>query len=351
MTAQGWLQIVFYVAVLTALTPLLGGYMARVYQGERVAARARPRPGRAADLPAAAAPTRGASRTGRPTRARCSSSAPSSGRGALRDPAHPGDPPVQPGGLRLGALGRHLQHHLVVHHEHELAVLRRRDDALVLLADGRAGGAELRLGGGRDGGAGRGDPRHRQPRRQRRSATSGRTSPARCSTSCCRSSFVGALVLVSQGVIQTLGGYVTLTTRPGADQTLALGPGRLADRDQAARHQRRRLLQRQLRDAVREPDGVLELRRGAVHPADPRRADGDLRAHGRQPPPGLGAVRGDGGDAGRRHRGRLRRRAERLAGAARGGRRSSPPPTAPPAATSRARSSATASPTAPLGRR
>ncbi len=37
MTAQAWLQIAFYVAVLTALTPLLGGYMARVYQGEHVA--------------------------------------------------------------------------------------------------------------------------------------------------------------------------------------------------------------------------------------------------------------------------------------------------------------------------
>ena len=37
MTAQGWLQIAFYLVVLTALTPLLGGYMARVYQGERVA--------------------------------------------------------------------------------------------------------------------------------------------------------------------------------------------------------------------------------------------------------------------------------------------------------------------------
>ena len=36
MTAQGWLQIAFYVAVLTALAPLLGGYMARVYQGDRV---------------------------------------------------------------------------------------------------------------------------------------------------------------------------------------------------------------------------------------------------------------------------------------------------------------------------
>ncbi len=36
MTAQGWLQIAFLLTVVTALTPLLGGYMARVYRGERV---------------------------------------------------------------------------------------------------------------------------------------------------------------------------------------------------------------------------------------------------------------------------------------------------------------------------
>jgi potassium-transporting ATPase potassium-binding subunit len=36
MTWQGWLQIAFYLAVLTALVPLLGGYMARVYMGRRV---------------------------------------------------------------------------------------------------------------------------------------------------------------------------------------------------------------------------------------------------------------------------------------------------------------------------
>ena len=35
---------------------------------------------------------------------------------------------------------------------------------------------------------------------------------------------IGALVLVSQGVIQTLSGYVAYTTVQGADQTLALGP-------------------------------------------------------------------------------------------------------------------------------
>jgi K+-transporting ATPase ATPase A chain len=36
MTGQGWLQILIYVVVLTALTPVLGGYMARVYMGRRV---------------------------------------------------------------------------------------------------------------------------------------------------------------------------------------------------------------------------------------------------------------------------------------------------------------------------
>jgi K+-transporting ATPase ATPase A chain len=36
MTVTGWAQIVIFVIVLTALTPLLGGYMARVYRGERV---------------------------------------------------------------------------------------------------------------------------------------------------------------------------------------------------------------------------------------------------------------------------------------------------------------------------
>jgi potassium-transporting ATPase potassium-binding subunit len=36
MTVTGWIQIAVLVAVLTLLTPLLGGYMARVYRRERV---------------------------------------------------------------------------------------------------------------------------------------------------------------------------------------------------------------------------------------------------------------------------------------------------------------------------
>jgi potassium-transporting ATPase potassium-binding subunit len=34
--AQGWLQIVVFLVVLTALVPVLGGYIAKVFQGERV---------------------------------------------------------------------------------------------------------------------------------------------------------------------------------------------------------------------------------------------------------------------------------------------------------------------------
>jgi K+-transporting ATPase ATPase A chain len=34
MTVAGWLEIALFLAVLTALTPLVGGYMARVFTGE-----------------------------------------------------------------------------------------------------------------------------------------------------------------------------------------------------------------------------------------------------------------------------------------------------------------------------
>ncbi len=36
MTVTGWIQIVVLIALLTASTPLLGGYMAKVYRGDRV---------------------------------------------------------------------------------------------------------------------------------------------------------------------------------------------------------------------------------------------------------------------------------------------------------------------------
>ncbi len=93
-------------------------------------------------------------------------------------------------------------------------------------------------------------------------------------------------------------------------------PGRLADRDQAARHERRRLLQLELRRPLREPDRALELPRGARDPADPGGAGGHVREDGRRPAPGLRAARGDVRDVRDRRRDRAPGRAARLRGAA-----------------------------------
>ena len=217
VTAQGWLQIAIYVAVLTALTPVIGAYMARVYRGERVFLT--PVLGPVERLiyrlirvdPAVDQDWKAYARTALVFSALFWVV-------ALPDPAHPGHPPLQPRGLRLGHLGRDVQHRVVVRLEHELAVLRRRDDAVVLLADGRARRPELRLGGRRHR---RRDRRH--PRLRRAAAA---TSLGNFWQDLTRTllyvllpiSFVGALFLVSQGVIQNLSAYGRTTRSRAASR-------------------------------------------------------------------------------------------------------------------------------------
>ncbi len=96
-------------------------------------------------------------------------------------------------------------------------------------------------------------------------------------------SIIVAVVLIWQGVPQTFDGHATATTLQGAHADDRARPGRLADRDQAARHERRRVLQLELRRAVREPHRALELRRDARDPADPGGPGVHVRAHGRSP--------------------------------------------------------------------
>ena len=107
-------------------------------------------------------------------------------------------------------------------------------------------------------------------------------------------SIVGALVLVWQGVPQTWNAPQTVTTLQGAQQTIALGPDRLAGVDQGAGQQRRRLLQRQLGPSVREPDAADELARDVRHPVAAVLADLHVRPVRRQPAPGLDDLRRDG---------------------------------------------------------
>ncbi len=150
----------------------------------------------------------------------------------------------------------------------------------------------------------------------------GRPRAHRRSISCCRCRSSLALVLVSQGVVQTFSAYQTVelvqpvtydnprSTPPASRSRTARQSGHragygdgaddrarsrgLADRDQAARHQRRRLLQRQQRASVREPDAAVELPRVLVDPADLRRRSASPSARWSQRhAPGLGRARGD----------------------------------------------------------
>ena len=106
-------------------------------------------------------------------------------------------------------------------------------------------------------------------------------------------SFVAALFLVSQGMIQNARGYETFGTLAGGEQTLALGPVASQEAIKHARHQRRRFLQREQRDAVREPHRALELPRDAAHPLIPAGLTSVFGRYGRKPAPGLGDLRRD----------------------------------------------------------
>ena len=123
----------------------------------------------------------------------------------------------------------------------------------VLLADDRPGGAELHLGGRRHGRRWSPSSAASPRARPRRSATSGSTSRARCSTSCCRSR-CSARCSSSPRDAADAGRLRDLPDAHRRRADARARPRRLPGGHQGARHQRRRLLQRQLGDAVREPE-------------------------------------------------------------------------------------------------
>ena len=112
---------------------------------------------------------------------------------------------------------------VLVHHQHQLAVLRRRDDDDVLLADGglavqnfvSAAVGMAVLAAVIRGFASRGVKELGNFWRDVTRSLLYILLPL---------SFIGALVLVSQGVLQNLSGYVTIHGPGGLDQTLAMGP-------------------------------------------------------------------------------------------------------------------------------
>ena len=108
--------------------------------------------------------------------------------------------------------------------------------------------------------------------------------------------------------LQQLHGGPHADQRPADDRA---GTGRIDGGDQGPRHQRRRLLQRQRRAPVREPQRLHQLARDLHLPADPVRPDHHVREMGRARQAGHRARRGDGHHPRRRIRGRWPGRSSR----------------------------------------
>ena len=182
MTANGWLQILVLLRRVLAVAKPLGALPRAVYDGSlRWLA-----PRRARDLSRwrESIPTK--TSTGRatpPSMLLFSAASMLLTYVALRLqhllPLNPqqlaGGP--RPAGVRDGG---------VVHDQHQLAVVQRRVDDVVLLADDAARVSQLRLRGRRHGGRRRVRARHRAPIARAGSATSGSTSCAARCTCCCR---------------------------------------------------------------------------------------------------------------------------------------------------------------------
>ena len=91
-----------------------------------------------------------------------------------------------------------------------------------------------------------------------------------------------AVILISQGVVADVRRRRDGDDARGRAADDRTRPGRVADRDQAARHERRRLLQLELGRPVREPERLHGLPRAARDPADPGRAGLHVRPDGRR---------------------------------------------------------------------
>ena len=145
MTANGWLQIILFFLVILAITRPLGIYLHRVFEGPARPLPAYLRAGRAA----AAAPVRRQGRRDQTWKQYAGYLLVFSALGVLVTyaiqrlqhvlPWNPQNlaPPRRPPGLQHGGQ---------LHHQHQLAVVRRRVDDELLHPDGGPGLAQLHLG-------------------------------------------------------------------------------------------------------------------------------------------------------------------------------------------------------------
>ena len=212
---------------------------------------------------------------------------------SLRADAPAGRAAVQSRRAVGGRAGSLVQHGGQLHHQHQLAELRRRKHDVLSRADARPDAPELPLGRDRHRARGRADPRLRARLDADHRQFLGRYHALHA--------LHPAADLHRLRAVPGLAGHAA-DARPlcrGDDARRRQAdhrgrPGRLADRDQDARHQWRRLLQRQCGASVRESDRAVELRADDLDLRDRRGAHQRVRPHGRQSAPGLGDPRRDG---------------------------------------------------------
>ena len=309
MTTIGWIQILLYCAIIVAITPVLGGYMTRVFNGERTFLSPVLRPVEAVIYWAGGVDEKREQHWLTYTVAMLLFHVGGFLIIYVSD-AHAGAVAVQSGRAIGGRARSVVQYGGQLHHQHQLAELRRRKHAVLSRADARPHAPELPVGGDRHCAGGRAHPRLRARLGQDRRQFLGRYHP------------LHALHphpdLRALCAVPGLAGHAA-DARPlcrcnhaGRRQADHRGrPGRLAGRDQDAWHQWRRLLQRQRRASVREPDRAVELRADHLDLRARRFAHQRVRPHGRQPAPGLGHPRGHGRAVYRRRDGLLLGRSQR----------------------------------------
>ncbi len=148
MTINGWVQIALFSVIVILITRPLGGYMTRVFAGERTFLSPVLQPDRTRGLLVL-----------RRRRERGTALAHLCGRGAVfqrrrlselvRAAAAAVVSAVQPAGTDRRRAEQRLQHLSQLCHQHELAVLCAGNHDGLPRANGRADGAQLRLGGDR----------------------------------------------------------------------------------------------------------------------------------------------------------------------------------------------------------
>ena len=223
MAVSNLVQPLLLLVLVAALTPPLGAYIARAMAGERT------------PLSPAIGPVErlvyrglrlapGRDRAGRPYARSLLAFSLASVALAVPAAAPPGVAAGESRRVRRGRPDLALQHRRLVRDQHQLAELLAASHHELPHPDGRAGGAELRLGRRRHGGRDRAGARIRPPESRDASATSGPTSSAARCTCCSRCRSWSRSCSCRAAWCRTSTAPATVRRSPVPTQTIARGP-------------------------------------------------------------------------------------------------------------------------------